>query len=59
MDADGRVQLPIGIRFRLDLDKGDRFAIDHLGDGTIILKKIEKGNKSVDTRKSSSLVANR
>ncbi len=40
MDTKGRVQLPIGIRYKLDLNYGDRFAIDHLGDGTIILKKI-------------------
>ncbi len=41
MDANGRVLLPIGIRYKLDLNSGDRFAIDHLGDGTIILKKID------------------
>lgn len=40
LDANGRVELPIGIRFRLNLDIGDKFAIDQLGDGTIILKKI-------------------
>ena len=42
MDANGRVLLPIGIRYRLDLNDGDRFAIDELGDGTIILKKVGK-----------------
>ena len=42
MDANGRVLLPISIRYRLDLNDGDKFAIDQLGDGTIILKKVEK-----------------
>jgi AbrB family looped-hinge helix DNA binding protein len=42
MDANGRVVLPIGIRFRLDLNEGDKFAIDQLGDGTIILKKVDR-----------------
>lgn len=41
IDANGRVQLPLAIRYGLDLCSGDRVAIDHLGDGTIILKKIE------------------
>ncbi|MGD0953897.1 MAG: AbrB/MazE/SpoVT family DNA-binding domain-containing protein [Methanotrichaceae archaeon] len=42
MDANGRILLPIGIRFSLDLNDGDKFAIDQLGDGTIILKKVEE-----------------
>jgi AbrB family looped-hinge helix DNA binding protein len=42
MDANGRVLLPISIRYRLDLNDGDKFAIDQLGDGTIILKKVRK-----------------
>jgi AbrB family looped-hinge helix DNA binding protein len=42
MDSNGRVMLPIGIRYRLDLNEGDRLAIDQLGDGTIILKKLGK-----------------
>ncbi len=41
VDANGRVLLPIGIRYKLDLNDGDELAIDHLGDGTIILKKID------------------
>ena len=41
MDANGRVLLPIGIRYQHDLNYGDKFAIDQLGDGTIILKKVE------------------
>jgi bifunctional DNA-binding transcriptional regulator/antitoxin component of YhaV-PrlF toxin-antitoxin module len=27
------------IRFKLGLNAGDKLAIDHLGDGTIIIKK--------------------
>ena len=42
MDANGRVLLPISIRYRLDLNDGDKFAIDQLGDGTIILKKVRR-----------------
>jgi AbrB family looped-hinge helix DNA binding protein len=42
IDANGRVQLPLGIRCRLDLEEGDSMAVDHLGDGTIILKKISQ-----------------
>jgi AbrB family looped-hinge helix DNA binding protein len=42
MDANGRVLLPISLRYRLDLNDGDKFAIDQLGDGTIILKKVIK-----------------
>jgi AbrB family looped-hinge helix DNA binding protein len=41
MDASGRVVLPLGIRFKLDLKAGDKLAIDQLGDGTIIIKKPE------------------
>ncbi len=40
MDAKGRVLLPLGIRYKLDLNKGDKLVIDQLGDGTIILKKL-------------------
>lgn len=42
IDANGRVQLPLGLRCRLDLEEGDALAVDHLGDGTIILKKISR-----------------
>lgn len=41
MDLKGRVQLPIGVRYKLDLNCEDKFAIDDLGDGTIILKKLD------------------
>ncbi len=40
IDANGRVQLPLSIRHRLDLNSGDQLAVDYLGDGTILLKKI-------------------
>jgi AbrB family looped-hinge helix DNA binding protein len=39
LDANGRVLLPLDIRFKLDLNAGDKLAIDQLGDGTIIIKK--------------------
>ncbi len=41
MDMKGRMLLPIGMRYKLDLNYDDKFAIDDLGDGTIILKKID------------------
>ncbi|OPY54209.1 MAG: hypothetical protein A4E48_00398 [Methanosaeta sp. PtaU1.Bin060] len=41
IDANGRIQLPLTIRYWLDLNEGDELAVDHLGDGTIILKKID------------------
>jgi len=44
IDAHGRVQLPPTIRYRLDLNDGDRIIVDHLGDGTIIMKKIAEMN---------------
>jgi AbrB family looped-hinge helix DNA binding protein len=43
IDANGRVLLPLGIRYQLDLSDGDELAVDELGDGTIILKKIDRG----------------
>jgi AbrB family looped-hinge helix DNA binding protein len=39
MDDNGKVLLPLDIRFKLDLNAGDKLAIDQLGDGTIIIKK--------------------
>ena len=42
IDANGRIRLPMGIRDKLDLNDGDKLAIDQLGDGTIILKKLAK-----------------
>ena len=42
IDANGRVLLPLGIRYQLDLNDGDELAVDELGDGTILLKKIDR-----------------
>lgn len=39
LDANGRVLLPLQIRFRLNLNAGDKLVIDQLGEGTIIVKK--------------------
>lgn len=39
MDTNSKVRLPQDIRFKLDLNSGDKLAIDQLGDGTIIIKK--------------------
>lgn len=46
IDDNGRIELPLAIRYGLHLLPGDRIAIDQLGDGTIILKKIEKQDVS-------------
>ena len=43
IDSNGRIQLPLAIRYGLHLLPGDKIAVDQLGDGTIILKKIEEG----------------
>lgn len=40
IDDNGRIQLPLSIRYGLHLLAGDKIAVDQLGDGTIILKKI-------------------
>ena len=41
IDANGRILLPLAIRYRLHLQPTDKIAMDHhLGDGTVILKKI-------------------
>jgi len=40
IDDNGRIQLPLAIRYGLHLIAGDKIAVDQLGDGTIILKKI-------------------
>ncbi len=41
IDANGRVLLPNGLRFKLGLKEGDKLAVDELEDGTILLRKIE------------------
>ena len=40
IDDNGRIELPLAIRYGLHLFAGDKIAVDQLGDGTIILKKI-------------------
>ena len=40
MDANGRVPLPLGLRYKLDLNAGDKLHVDQLEDGTMILKKL-------------------
>ena len=42
IDVNGRIELPLAIRYGLHLRPGDRITVDQLGDGTIILKKIEE-----------------
>jgi AbrB family looped-hinge helix DNA binding protein len=42
IDSNGRILLPLAIRYGLHLLPGDKIAVDQLGDGTIILKKIEE-----------------
>jgi len=42
IDTKGRVLLPTGIRYKLDLNEGDLLAVDQLGDGTIIIKKLAR-----------------
>jgi AbrB family looped-hinge helix DNA binding protein len=42
IDANGRIELPLAIRYGLHLLPGDKIAVDQLGDGTIILKKVEE-----------------
>ena len=43
----------MGIRYKLDLNKGDLLAVDQLGDGTIIIKKLtEKLHIAAEMRNS-------
>jgi len=42
IDDNGRIRLPLAIRYGLHLLPGDKIAVDQLGDGTIILKKIDE-----------------
>ena len=48
IDDNGRIQLPLAIRYGLHLMPGDKIAVDHLGDGTIILKKIIERSQVAD-----------
>jgi len=40
IDNKGRIVLPIDLRRKLNLNEGDEFAIDDIGEDTIILKKV-------------------
>lgn len=40
LDRKGRVVLPSDLRRKLNLIEGDEFAVDDLGEDTIVLKKI-------------------
>jgi AbrB family transcriptional regulator (stage V sporulation protein T) len=41
VDDKGRVLLPSDLRQRVDLKQGDELLIDELGEGTIILKRVD------------------
>jgi AbrB family transcriptional regulator (stage V sporulation protein T) len=41
IDDRGRVQLPSNLRRKLKLKEGDEFAVEDLGENTIILKRID------------------
>jgi bifunctional DNA-binding transcriptional regulator/antitoxin component of YhaV-PrlF toxin-antitoxin module len=41
MDSKGRVMLPIGLRYKLDINEEDVLAVDQLEDGTIPRKKVD------------------
>ncbi len=41
LDDKGRILLPSDLRQKANLKEGDEFAIDSLGEGTFIVKKID------------------
>ncbi len=41
LDDNGRILLPSDLRQKANLKEGDEFAIDSLGEGTFIIKKID------------------
>jgi AbrB family looped-hinge helix DNA binding protein len=41
LDDKGRILLPSDLRHKANLKEGDEFAIDTLGEGTFIVKKID------------------
>jgi AbrB family looped-hinge helix DNA binding protein len=41
LDDKGRILLPSDLRRKANLKEGDEFAIDSLGEGTFIVKKID------------------
>ncbi len=54
IDANGRVQLPLKIRDWLEINPGDKLAVDWRGDGTIILKKLERDEKLAEAERSDA-----
>jgi AbrB family looped-hinge helix DNA binding protein len=52
MDAHGRVLVPLTMRYKLNLNSGDRLAVDQLGDGTILLKKLAAGTEHRQSNKN-------
>ncbi len=54
IDANGRVRLPLKIRHWLEINPGDKLAVDWLGDGTIILKKLEGDGELAETERSDA-----
>jgi AbrB family looped-hinge helix DNA binding protein len=56
IDANGRVQLPLTMRYWLNLNEGDELAVDHLGDGTIILKKIEGNGRIMEAAHAKAAI---
>jgi AbrB family looped-hinge helix DNA binding protein len=51
IDANGRFQLPRKIRHWLEINPGDKLAVDWLGDGTIVLKKLDKDEKLTEAER--------
>lgn len=47
LDDKGRILLPGDIRKAEGLKEGDEFAVDSLGEGIFILKKIDLGRESL------------
>jgi AbrB family looped-hinge helix DNA binding protein len=54
IDANGRVQLPLKIRHWLEINPGDKLAVGWLGDGTIILKKLEGDGELAEAERSDA-----
>jgi len=58
IDDRGRVQLPSNLRRKMKLKEGDEFAVEDLGEDTIILKRIDLRallNDAIEKAKSVDL----
>jgi AbrB family looped-hinge helix DNA binding protein len=58
IDDRGRVQLPSNLRRKMKLKEGDEFAVEDLGEDTIILKRIDLRallKDAIETAKSVDL----